>query len=372
MNDTERQLRTELDRAASAVRVDVDRLWNAVHERTAGAGPAVHARPWRRRLAPYLAAASVATVLVTVTVGAVIADGNEQPAATTSTPPAKPRTNEPAAGPAAGPIGDWACRHRTLITPGTNSVTGKPIRAVIAPGQAPTEAIEYGVPRYNITVKGQTGVLEYGDAAGRRIARTELTRAGTGWLIGKRTVCSGPAADPSPDPIQLGRHTRSPLPLDPRAAQLTATPIIGTPILVDDRTYYDPAGMLRQRTLYAFQTKGGYQFASMPADDGSYDNRAQPEDLIGGADRVQPTGTDDTRPFAGRERLSLVLSYLTDDKTVEGLTVRSASTGTTGPAQRFDFPGGRTLYTVVSPTTVDGDALVTVHRTTRDDPPRRF
>jgi hypothetical protein len=43
---------------------------------------------------------------------------------------------------------------------------------VVDPGEAPQEAIEYGVPQYNVTLKGATGVLKYGDAAGRRIART--------------------------------------------------------------------------------------------------------------------------------------------------------------------------------------------------------
>lgn len=371
MNKTERQLTTELDRAAHEVRVDVDRLWEAVQERTARPEPPVRVRRRVRGLAPYLAAASVATVLVTV--AAVLAKSNE-PAATDSGRPAPTTTSQPSAptGPASGPIGDWGCRYRTTIEPGDNSMTGKPVRAVLDPRQVPQEAEEYGVPRYRFTLSGTTGVLEYGDATGRRIAATELTRSGPGWLVGKRTVCSGPSGQPSPDPIQLGKHTRTPLPLDLQAAQLKATPMIGTPILLDDRMYYDPAGMLRQRTLYAFESKGGYQFASMPASDGSYDNRVQPEDEVGGAIRIQPAGIDDARPFADHERLSPVLSYLTGDKTVEDLTVRSASTGAAGPAQHFTFPGDRTLYTVVPPSSLDGDSLVTVHRTTGDEPPRRF
>jgi hypothetical protein len=360
------------------VDVDLDRMWDAVQARTAGGQPsAVRTRQWGRRLAPYLAAASVATVLVTV--AAVIADSNEQPAATDPGRPATtaPRTTDPSTGPstgpAAGPIGDWACRYRTTIEPGNNSMTGKPVRAVLDARHAPPEAIEYGVPRYRFTVQGTTGVLEYGDTSGRRIAHTELTRSGSGWLVGKRTVCSGSGGRPSPDPVALGRYTPAPLPLDPKAAQLKATPMIGTPVLIDDRTYYDSTGMLRHRTLYAFETKGGYQFASMPAEHDSYDQRAQPEDEIGGANPPQVTGIDDTHIFAGHTQLlGFVLSYLTGDTSVEGFTVKSAATGATGPAQRFTFPGGRTLYTVVPPTTVDGDTLVTVHRTTGDDPPRRF
>jgi hypothetical protein len=111
----------------------------------------------------------------------------------------------------------------------------------------------------------------------------------------------------------------------------------------------------------------------MPADNDSYDLRAQPEDEIGGASPAQTVGTDDTHVFADHTRWQgFVLSYLTDDKTVEGLTVRSATTQEAGPAQQFAFPGGRRLYTVVPTSRIDGDSLVTVHRTTGDERPRRF
>ncbi|TDO36360.1 hypothetical protein EV643_12091 [Kribbella sp. VKM Ac-2527] len=369
----ENRLTQELEREAAAVRVDVDRMWDDVQQRTVGktvVNPSV--RPWRRRLTPYLAAASVATVLVAA--GAFLTDPDEPPVSSTTPPPTTKITKigrEPVTRP--GPIGDWVCPDRTVIQPGKDSMTFKPIRAVLDPAKAPPEAIAYGVPRYRYTLSGATGVLDYGDATGRRISRTELTRTTTGWLVGKRTVCSGPGGRPSPDPVALGAHTAAQLPFDPRSAQVKATPIIGKPLLIDDRTYYDPAGMLRHATLYAFETKGGYQFASVPADDESYQPDALPEDMISGGNLVQPTGADETYIFAGSAPFfGTVLSYLTDDKTVESLSVRSASDGATGPAQRFTFPGGRTLYTVVPVSQLDGDTLVTVHRTTGDEPPRRF
>ncbi|ONI74012.1 hypothetical protein BWI15_11570 [Kribbella sp. ALI-6-A] len=372
MNDTERRLIDELDRAASEVQVDVDRMWNAVQQRT-DVQPEPPARPWSRRLAPYLAAASVAAILLVA--GASLVDGTEPD--TVTVPAASPRpttkTTNPSKGPTAGPIGDWACGTRTVLSPGTDSMTSKPIRAVLDPLKAPPEAVAYGVPRYRFTLSGTTGVLDYGDASGHRIARTELTRTATGWLVGDRTVCSGAGGRPSPDPVRLGAHTKSPLPLDPRAAQLRATPMIGRPVLIDDRTYYDPAGMLRQATLYAFATQGGYQFVRMPADDGGIGQQPQPEDQIRGADPLQLAGADDTHVFAGHTPFfGVVFSYLTNDKTVEGLSLTTASTGEPGPAQSFALPGGRTLYTVVPVSPVDGDSLVTVHRTTGDEPPRRF
>jgi hypothetical protein len=371
MNDTERRLIDELDRAASEVQVDVDRMWNTVQQRTAVRDTEPAARSWSRRLAPYLAAASVAAVLLVV--GASLVGGTEPDASPVTSPSSTTKTTNPPKGPIPGPIGDWACGSRTVLSPGTNSMTFQPIRAVLDPRKVPPEAVAYGVPRYRFTLSETTGVLDYGDASGRRIARTELTRTTTGWLVGDRTVCSGPGGRPSPDPVRLGAHTKSPLPLDSRAAQLQATPMIGRPVLIDDRTYYDPAGMLRQATLYAFATKGGYQFVSMPADDGAVSQQPQPEDQLGGGNLLQPIGADDTYLFAGHSPFfGVVLSYLTDDKTVEGLGLRTASTGEPGPAQSFAMPGGRTLYTVVPVSPVDGDSLVTVHRTTGDEPPKRF
>jgi hypothetical protein len=371
MNRSERRLSQELDRAATARQVDVDQLWQAVRERTAGtpgsAPPAAHPPRWRRRLTPYLAAASVAGIFV---VAALFANGNKPSGPTTTPEPVVPHstlTN----GPLSSAIGAWACQNRREIEPGINSVTGKPVRAVLDPDETPPEAIAYGVPRYQFTLHGTTGVLDYGDSSGRRIARTELTHTTTGWLVGRRTTCSGPAGGMSPDPAGLGQYMPSPLPLDPQSAQVKATPPIGDPIVLDDRRYYDSTGMLRHRTLYVFAVEGGYQFASMPAD-GSYRTGAQTEDTIGAADMSPPAGTSDTYIYGGSDRLGLVLTYLTSKKTVEGLTSRDAATGATGAAQQFTFPDGRTLYTVVPAPARQGGTLVTVHRSTGDDPPRRF
>jgi hypothetical protein len=371
MNESERGLTKRLERAAATVSVDVDRMWDAVQGRMTGA-EVTPSLPRRRRLTPYLAAASVATILVTASI--VLADRagtRSGPLGSTPSASAAPTASEPSRQPQSGPIGDWACRDKTIIEPGVNSMTHKPIRVILDPRRTPPEAVVYGVPRYRYTFTGSLGVLDYGDNSGRLISRTELAKTRAGWLVIKRFVCSGPAGQPSPDPLQLGAHTRAALPLDPGTAQLKTTPIIGTPLLIDDRMYYDPTGMLRHRTLYAFETKGGYQFASMPAYR-TYSGSAWPEDAIGGADRVHPVGSDDTYIFADHDKLPLVLGYLTNDKTVSGLSIKSASTGTVGPGQHFAFPGGRTLYTVVSPTINDGDSLVVVHRTTGNDPPRRF
>jgi hypothetical protein len=109
----------------------------------------------------------------------------------------------------------------------------------------------------------------------------------------------------------------------------------------------------------------------MPAD-GSYRTGAQTEDTIGAADMSPPAGTSDTYIYGGSDRLGLVLTYLTSKQTVEGLTSRDAATGATGAAQQFTFPDGRTLYTVVPAPARQGGTLVTVHRSTGDDPPRRF
>ena len=370
MNEPERRLTQDLDRAATQVQVDVDQLWQAFHERSAESptgAPVSHPAGWRRRLTPYLAAASVASVLV---VAALFANGNK-PSAITTTPEPVISTSTPSSGPLPSAIGAWACKDRRVIEPGINSVTGNRVRAVLDPTETPPEAIVYGVPRYQFTLNGTTGVLDYGDSSGRRIARTELTYTMNGWLVGRRTTCSGPAGRQSPDPAALGQYTSSPLPLDPQSAQVKATPPIGDPVLLDDRTYYDSTGMPHHRTLYAFAVEGGYQFASVPAD-GSYRTGAETEDTIGAAGMSPPVVTSDTYIFGGSDSLGLVLTLLTTNKTVEGLTSRDATTGAAGAAQQFTFPNGRTLYTVVPAPARQGATLVTIHRTTGNDPPRRF
>ena len=267
MNESEHRLTQELDRAASTKQVDVDQLWQAFNERTADSprsAPVAHPRRWRRRLTPYLAAASVASVFV---VAALFADGNKPSALTTTPDPVIP-TSRPSSGPLPSTIGAWACQYRRVIEPGINSVTGNRVRAVLDSTEAPPEAIAYGVPRYQFTLDGTTVVLDYGDSSGRRIARTELTLHDDR-LAGRpphNVLGAGGTAVAGSAPPWVADYTSSPLPLDAKSAQVKATPPIGDPILLDDRTYYDATGMLRHRTLYTFAVEGGYQFASMPAD----------------------------------------------------------------------------------------------------------
>lgn len=361
MNETETRLTDELKREAATVEVDLDRMWSVVQERTTPE-ITVH-RPWRRRLAPYAAAAAVAAVVATA---AVLNNDQREPSVATQTTPTPPAAAKKApSGPINQPVGDWACRHRTAIQP-TPMV-------FLDPRKAPDEAADRAVPRYHFALNGKTGVLDYGDASGRRISRTELTKAGDLWRLGERTVCSGADGRPSADPVALGKYTGSPLPFDARSAQLQEVPATGTPLLVDDRSYFDSTGMLRQTTLYAYPGKGGYAFARMPAG-GSYDSRVTPKDQLGGdSAQVDSRGPDQTNPFGAHAfSLDLIVSYLTSDADVTGLSSTSASDDRNGPAQKFTFPGGRTLYTVVAQSKIDGDTSVTVHRKSGDEAPKRY
>ncbi|WP_433011365.1 hypothetical protein [Kribbella sp. CA-294648] len=370
MNETETRLTDELNREAAAVDVDLDRMWSVVQERTKTAdSEAPAARRRRHRLTPYLAAASVAAVMVTV---AVVNDGDHQPAPAGQNPPAATKDTSTApvspdepAGPVDRPVADWACQYRTTIQP----VPG----AFFDPRKAPQEAIEREVPRFHFTLSEKTGVLDYGDASGRRISRTELTRTGDRWRVGARTVCSGAGGRPSTDPVALGKYTGKPLPFDPGTAQVTDIPATGTPVLVDDRSYFDCTGMLRQTTLYAYPAKNGYTFARIP-ENPSYDLSVSPADQLGGdSAMVDSRGPDETNPFgAHAPTLELIVSYLTKDPDVTGLSSVSASDGRKGPVAKFAFPGGGTLYTVVAPSKIDGDTSVTVHRKSGDEPPRRY
>lgn len=375
MNQTETRLTEELRAEAATVEVDVEKMWSAVQARTIGPGPR---RNWARTLAPYAAAAAVAAVLVAVGITLTGNDGTTATPVPTSEPRATAKPSQPVGGPVEGAIGDWACPYRTVVKPGLDMSAGspppfKPVRVLLDPTVVPAEALGYGVPRYHFSLSGAKGVLDYGDTAGKRISRTELTRTPKGWLVVQRTVCSGQDGRPSPDPVKLGTYTKKPLAFNKNAAQVKATPITGTPVLLDDRTYYDGTGMLRQTTLYAFPVKGGYQFARVPAEDGSFDSSVIPEGRIAGDAGVPNTGAGQETIFADYTlSVGLVFSYLTRDADVTGIGVKHPSNNSAGPAQRFTFPGGRTLYTAVPTSRQDGDALVTVHRKSGDEAPARF
>jgi len=377
MNQTESRLTDELRAEAARVDVDVDRMWSAVQGRTVEPSPSVR-RPWGRVLAPYAAAAAVAAVLVAVAVNLSGNDGTTATPGPTSEPGTAVKPSQPVGGPVDGAIGDWACPYRTVVNPGIDMFSGspppfKPVRVLLDPSVVPAEALGYGVPRYNFSLSGAKGVLDYGDSAGQRISRTELTKTAKGWLVVRRTVCSGQGGKPSPDPVKLGTYTPKPLAFNKNAAQVKATPITGTPVLLDDRSYYDGTGMLRQTTLYAFPVKGGYQFARVPAEDGSFDSSVIPEGRIAGDAGVPITGAGPEAIFADYTlSVGWVFSYLTRDADVTGIGVKHPSNDSAGPAQRFTFPGGRTLYTAVPTSRQDGDALVTVHRKSGDEAPARF
>lgn len=378
MNRIEERLTEALGSEAERVEVDTDRMWSALRTRTVDARPepSTERSPRGRGLVPYLAAAAVVAVLVPIGVALADSDdpnGGGDPAATTETPlPTK--KPKPVGGPVASSIGAWACPHQTVLSMGADSITGKPLRVVLDPTEVPEEATQYAVPRYRFTLGKTTGSLEYGDPAGRRVSRTELTKGAAGWQVGKRTVCSSANGRPSPAPDTLGRHTKIPVAFDRNSPQLKALPATGQPLLLDDRTYYDAAGLLRQTTLYAYPVKNGYQFARFPADDWGYRSDVIPEAQISG-DSGSPSssGTSKVTPFADYTRnIGGAFTYLTKDPDVTGLKLTHPSKGTTGPTQHFTFSGGRTLYTAVPTSFVDGDTLVTVQRRSGDEPPARF
>ncbi|MEV6410913.1 hypothetical protein [Kribbella sp. NPDC051718] len=174
MNETETRLTDGLKQEADSVQVDLDRMWSAVQEQTRSTPavrPAAQPRHWRRRLVPYVAAASVAAVLVTV---AVVDDHDRGPSTATQTSPtpAKKKPSKAPTGPVDQTVGDWACSYRTVIQPRRSLQSFELLEAFVDAREVPPEALEYGVPRYHFTLKGKTGVLEYGDAAGRRISQT--------------------------------------------------------------------------------------------------------------------------------------------------------------------------------------------------------
>jgi hypothetical protein len=246
----EDQVRRAMALKADTIVVDADACWRDLQTRLPSTSrPRPSASRWRGRLVLAGAAASLLCGLVVLL------------------PHVRTGFTSPAPqGPVRASIGDaWACSHRTTyaVEP---SIGGSTTKAWLSGYEsdlqwnAPTrEAVDFDVARYEFVDSGTRPVLIYADADGLITSRSVLKPAGDGWRVAQRTLCSGRHGSPSPgfgNSQELASHA-TPLAAPQPASwnsQEDAAAMVGTPTLLDARTYYDQTGQLRRQSTYAVQT----------------------------------------------------------------------------------------------------------------------
>ena len=125
-------------------------------------------------------------------------------------------------------------------------------------GAGPRHAADAeGAPRYEYTSSDRRAVLRLGNADGTLASTATFRRQGTGWDLVRTTKCAGAERSilvPINDPLRLGGRSATPYPgrdmVGPQA------------VLVDDRSYYDVAGLVRHRSMWAAPCEGSLCVAS--------------------------------------------------------------------------------------------------------------
>lgn len=197
---------------------------------------------------------------------------------------------------------------------------------------AQAAADEVGAPRYTYVENGDDATLRLGNADGSLASVSTFHRSAGRWDLVTTTKCA--AADggilvPVDDPLRLGAHGTKPYP----ARSMIENP--ASAVLVDDRSSYDEAGLVKHRTIWASQC--GPRICVVG---GTPNSMVLPEIKAG-----QPPGDItslllDPNLMVGRTR-SLVLWVVYDaDRSVTSIVMRLRD-GTTLPAKRISGPGWR-------------------------------
>jgi hypothetical protein len=109
-------------------------------------------------------------------------------------------------------------------------------------------ADQEGAPRYAYTSSGDRAVLRLGNADGTLASTATFRRDGIGWDLVSTTKCAGEDGSilvPEDNPLRLGQRAATPYPPDDMVGSGDGA------VLVDDRSYYDVAGLVRHRTMWA-------------------------------------------------------------------------------------------------------------------------
>jgi hypothetical protein len=108
-------------------------------------------------------------------------------------------------------------------------------------------ASSVGAPMYAYSQSGDTATLRLGNKDGSLASTATFHRAGGRWVLDTTARCSGVGGQllvPGDDPFRLGRRDRPPYDASDMFDQSSQ------PVLVDDRDYYDTAGLVRHRSIW--------------------------------------------------------------------------------------------------------------------------
>ena len=211
---------------------------------------------------------------------------------------------------------------------------------------AQAAADEVGAPRYSYVENGDDATLRLGNADGSLASISTFRRTQAGWDLVTTTQCAaedGGILVPVDDPLRLGAHGTKPYP----ARSMIENP--ESAVLVDDRSTYDEAGLVKHHTIWASQC--GPRICVVG---GTPTSMVLPE-----IKAAQPPGDITSLLLApdlmvGRTR-SLVLWVVYDaDRSVSSIVMRLRD-GTTLPAVRKSGPGwrGRAYFALGRPDEVE-------------------
>ena len=261
----EERLSQALQDESDHVDVDVQRLHAATRARLEHGSPV---RRTRRRWVPLLAAAAaLVTLWGGLTVGTRLLGG------------ALPFPGPATAG-GDGPVAEEFTCPRTITVDEQGRRQDDSFLPSLGSGlQGPDTA---GAPRYQVQRSGDRAVLRLGNADGSLASTATFRRTAGGWTLVETTKCSGVRGSvlvPESRPLRLGARDATPYPADK---------MVGEPeraVLLDDRSYYDTAGLVHHRTIWVtpcgekFCLTAGQPTSYVAADAGLSDGRPVPLDL---------------------------------------------------------------------------------------------
>ena len=342
--NTEERLTRALHDEADRVDPDVDRMYAATLRRLT--------KPGVRRTGELLWPLLVAVVVLALLVGsAVILQHHWQktvvPAGTSKAVPA-------GTSKAGGVSTSFTCPGQITVDDAGRKRDDSFLPSIDVPPHvhvsqdriAQAAADEAGAPRYSYVENGDDAALRLGNADGSLASISTFHRSPAGWDLVTTTKCAakdGGILVPVDDPLRLGAHGTKPYP---------ARSMIDNPesaVLVDDRSTYDEAGLVKHHTIWASQC--GPRICVVG---GTPTSMVLPE-----IKAAQPPGDITSLLLApdlmvGRTR-SLVLWVVYDaDRSVSSIVMRLRD-GTTLPAVRKSGPGwrGRAYFALGRPDEVE-------------------